>query len=309
MHQPAASMISIIIPTYNYAHTLERAVSSVCNQTDHLCEVMIINDGSTDNTQEILENLKIKYDKIVVVNKPNGGAASTRNLGISLSKGKYLIFLDADDELCPEAINNIRHHIQRHPNTQFIIGGHYSVSMDGKKKLHRPSRLSKDPHHRLKSYLIDKTISVSNGASVVHKSVFTDYRYPEQFRNAEDIPMFAYILARFECGTLDFPLANIYKHNDSLRHNVKFSEDVGLNLVEEVFDIKRIPEKSQSLKKDFYSQRLLSLSRVCYESKRYYQSTQYFKQAFQQNNAVIFKWSYFKKFIISVLMLTISGKY
>jgi len=300
MYKPITSVISIIIPAYNYAHTIDRAVSSVYKQMDNQCELLVINDGSTDNTQALLADLTTQYSRMTVVNKPNGGLASTRNTGISLAKGDYLIFLDADDEFCPDAISSIRNHLKQNPDTHFVIGGHYSINSNGKKKLHKPTPLPNAIYNRLKSYLIDKTTSISNGACVMHKSIFTDYQYPEHFRNSEDLSMFAYALVNFSCSNLDLPLANIYKHNDSLRHNVQFSEDVGLQLVEEIFHLNRIPKKLQILKNDFVVQRLLSLSRVCHTSNRHPQSTQYFIQAFKLKKSVIFKWSYFKKFMISV---------
>ena len=295
--QPA--VISIIIPAYNYAHTLERAIASARNQLDKNCELMIINDGSTDNTKDLLASLNLKYSNIVTINKLNGGLASTRNEGIRLAKGDYLIFLDADDELHSDAIHHIRTHLEQKPESRFLIGGHCSILPNGKRKLHLPNPLPDSAYDKLKSYLIDKTISLSNGACVMHKSIFTDYTYPEHFRNSEDLPMFAYTLVNFNCSILNFPLADIYKHDDSLRHNVEYAENVGLQLVDEVFNIKRIPQALQALKKAFLVQRLLSLSRVSHESNRHLQNNALFSQAFKLDKSIIFRWSYFKKFIIS----------
>ncbi len=299
MCQIQTPMISIIIPAYNYAHTLERAIASVHNQLDNNCELIVINDGSTDNTADLLAKLSLKYCNIIIINKPNGGLASTRNAGVRLAKGDYLIFLDADDELYTTAIHHIRQHLAQKPESQFIIGGHCSISPDGRKKLHLPNPLPESRYDKLKSYLIDKTISLSNGACVMHKSIFSDYTYPEHFKNSEDLSMFAYTLVNFNCSTLRLPLANIYKHDDSLRHNVEYAENVGLLIVDEVFNIKRIPKELQSLKKAFFVQRLLSLSRISHESNRHLQNNRLFSQAFKLDKSIIFRWSYFKKFIIS----------
>ncbi len=303
MNNSNISLISIIIPTYNYSHTLERSVSSVCKQMDKYCELLVINDGSTDNTLLLLEDLKTRYNNIIkIVNKPNGGAGSARNKGASIARGDYFIFLDADDELSPDAITNIRNHLKLNPNTHFVIGGHNSVHANGQKKLHKASHLPDDLYTRLKAYLLDKTISLSNGACVMHRSIFQHYQYPEHFRNSEDIPMFAYCLVNFSCSTIDFPLANVYKHHDSLRHNVKNAIDVGLDLVEEVFNLKRIPPNLQYLKKDFLVQRLLSLSRVCHEANENFLCKEYFYEALRIDMTVIFKLSYLKKYLKSILI-------
>ncbi|MDO8961020.1 MAG: glycosyltransferase family A protein [Methylophilus sp.] len=296
-----SSIISIVIPAYNYAHTLERAVLSVYNQLDEFTECLVINDGSTDNTADLLDSFNTKYHKLTVISKPNGGLASTRNAGIRTAKGDYLIFLDADDALFPDAIANIRLHLKHNPESKFVIGGHCSITMNGKHKLHLPNPLPNSAYVRLKSYLIDKTISISNGASVMHKAIFVRYCYPEHFKNSEDLSMFAYTLVNFPCSILPQPLANIYKHDDSLRHNVSYAENVGLRLVDEVFSTDRIPEELQALKKEFTVQRLLSLSRVCNEANRHSQCVDFFSQAFVIDKNILFKWSYLKKYMASFL--------
>lgn len=294
--------ISVIIPAYNYAHTVERAILSVHLQLDCNCELIVINDGSTDNTSTVLTNISKKTGSFITLNKPNGGLASTRNLGVRHAKGDFLIFLDADDELYPNAISNIRKHIIQNPGTRFIIGSHCSIHINGQKKIHYPNPIPQSAHDKLKAYLIDKTISISNGACVMHKSIFDHYCYPEHFRNSEDISVFAYVLANFPCTTLDSTLANIYKHDDSLRHNAHFAENVGMKLVEEVFDKKRIPNDLQTLKTKFTVQRLLSLSRVFHEAKRHSESMEYYSRAIKLDKSVLLKWSYLKKFIGSSIM-------
>ena len=296
--------LSIIIPTYNYANTLERAVLSVCKQMDKETEVIIVNDGSTDSTKDVLWSLKQELqDKIKVYNKTNGGLSSTRNFGMQHATGDYFIFLDADDEMAEDAIHQMREHLKLHSNSQFIIGGHTSVFSNGKRKLHTPSALPKQPLAKLKAYLIDKTLSLSNGACLMHKSIFNGLAYPENFRNSEDIPIFAHALANFECSIIKAPLANVYKHDDSLRHNVVYAENVGLLLVQEVFNSKRISAELQTLKKPFLVQRLLSLSRVCHENNRHLQCADFFTRAFKHDWRVVLKWSYFKKFVVSTLSL------
>lgn len=296
----ATAKLSIIIPAYNYAHSLARAVLSVSQQMDENTEIIIVNDGSTDNTADVLIELQQKLqDKIKVYNKTNGGLSSTRNFGIRHATGDYLIFLDADDEMAENAILHMREHLTKQPKTQFVIGGHTSVFSNGKCKLHTPIDLPERPLAMLKAYLIDKTLSLSNGACLMHQSIFKQHHYPEHFRNSEDIPIFAYAVANFECSIIKAPLANIYKHDDSLRHNVIYAENVGLQLVEEVFNSKRISAELQVLKKPFLVQRLLSLSRVCHENKRHLQCTAFFTQAFKLDWHVIYNWSYSKKCITS----------
>lgn len=90
-------MISIVIPTYNRAHLISRAIGSIFQQTLSKWEIIIVDDGSTDNTEEVvkgyLSDSRVKYSK-----KPNSGAADSRNLGAANATQPYITFLDSDDE-------------------------------------------------------------------------------------------------------------------------------------------------------------------------------------------------------------------
>jgi len=96
-------LISVIIPAYNSGKTILRAVDSVLNQTYKNIELIIINDGSTDNTLEILKN--IQDSRIVVLNQENSGPSTARNLGINTAKGDFILFCDSDDKLDGNIIN------------------------------------------------------------------------------------------------------------------------------------------------------------------------------------------------------------
>jgi glycosyltransferase involved in cell wall biosynthesis len=94
--------VSIIIPVYNAEKYIRQTVQSALCQTYRDFEIIILNDGSTDHSSEIIRQLQKEDDRIQVIDKPNTGVSDTRNLGISLAMGKYLAFLDADDLWKPD---------------------------------------------------------------------------------------------------------------------------------------------------------------------------------------------------------------
>lgn len=103
MTKSSNPVFSVILSTYNRAHLLPRAIKSVLNQTYQNFELIIVDDCSTDNTEEVVRTFsdeRIKYFK----HKKNKGVLGTRNTGFKLAKGKYIAFLDSDDELLPEAL-------------------------------------------------------------------------------------------------------------------------------------------------------------------------------------------------------------
>ncbi|VDG72429.1 family 2 glycosyl transferase [Clostridium carnis] len=93
-------MVSVIIVVYNGEKYIKEAIDSVLNQTYKDIEVIVVDDGSTDNTREIVK----EYEKIIYMYQENKGEGSARNLGIEVSKGEYLAFLDADDLYAPDKI-------------------------------------------------------------------------------------------------------------------------------------------------------------------------------------------------------------
>ncbi|MBC3950770.1 glycosyltransferase family 2 protein [Pseudomonas folii] len=292
-------LVSVVIPAYNYAKTLPRAVNSVLAQLDeNTAELLVIDDGSTDTTPQVLEQLLAENPgRFRMLRKPNGGLSSVRNRGIEEARGQYLIFLDADDEMAPDALNTVLEHIAEHPESRLIIGGHWSAFDDGRRSVHVPKPLPAPAEQRVRGYLLDKTISLSNGACVMHRDVFEPGLYPENLRNAEDIPVFAQVLARFTCSVIDKPLAIIHKHADSMRHDLKQSLASGLKVVDEAFSPQRMPAPLQSLRQAFLAQRCLSLFRDCYSAGDYANAKVFYAKAIRADWRSLTRWSYTRKAI------------
>lgn len=297
MKMSAKPLLSVVIPTYNYAAVLPRAVESVLAQLDAAsAELVVIDDGSTDDTRQVLDGLLLAHPgHFRVVHKSNGGASSARNVGIRETTGDYLIFLDADDEMASGALSALREHLVAQPQTRLVIGGHISISPDGKRREHEFAVLPEQPLERLRMYLLGKRIALSNGACAMHREVFDRGDYPEAFRSAEDIPVFAQALANYPCTALDQPLALIHKHDDSLRHQFSHAKAGGLALVDEVFAPQRLDARFQGLKSEFYAQRCLSLFRSAYLAGDVAAAKSYFSAAVKADWRVLFKGSYARK--------------
>lgn len=95
--------ISIIVPIYNCEKYLEQCIGSLVKQTYSDIEIILVNDGSTDSSLSICKKYSETDDRIQVINKKNGGVSSARNVGIKVSTGEYVIFVDADDWLSLDA--------------------------------------------------------------------------------------------------------------------------------------------------------------------------------------------------------------
>ena len=120
-----APAFSIVIPAYNYAHFLRRAVTSACTQDGADVEVLVVDDGSTDDTPAVMDKLSAEFgERLTYHRQPNQGPAAARAKGLALARHDWLVFLDADDELLPGALRVFADLIAAHPRSRVAIAGH-----------------------------------------------------------------------------------------------------------------------------------------------------------------------------------------
>ncbi|MDR0914087.1 MAG: glycosyltransferase [Oscillospiraceae bacterium] len=108
------NLISVIIPVYNLEAYLEASLQSVLNQTHKNLEIIIINDGSTDNSAKIIDKLAAADKRIVAIHKPNGGVTSARNAGIAAATGEYIAFFDGDDFAEPKLYERLLTNLKKY---------------------------------------------------------------------------------------------------------------------------------------------------------------------------------------------------
>ena len=109
----SAPTISVVIPAYNAETYIVETVESVLAQTADLLEVIVVNDGSTDRTEELLQGFG---DRITLLSQENSGVARARNAGLEVARGEYIAFLDSDDAWLPEKTAKQLEVMQRYPD-------------------------------------------------------------------------------------------------------------------------------------------------------------------------------------------------
>ena len=122
---------SVIMPVYNHAHYLERAVQSVIAQTCDDWELIIVDDGSTDGSGGLVDRLAARDGRIRVLHQANAGPAAARNAGLAVARGPWLAYLDSDDLYLPDTLEHYRRFIQTHPDVRFIHGYRHRIDADG----------------------------------------------------------------------------------------------------------------------------------------------------------------------------------
>jgi glycosyltransferase involved in cell wall biosynthesis len=124
-----AVTVGIVVTTYNHAHFLGEALASVVTQTRPADEVVVVDDGSTDDPGDVVA----RFAGVRLIRQPNRGLAAARNAGLTALATQYVVFLDADDRLEPDAIEAGLACFERAPESGFVYGGHQFIDRDGKK--------------------------------------------------------------------------------------------------------------------------------------------------------------------------------
>lgn len=292
-------VLSVVVTNYNYGKLLHRCIASVLSQLDAHSELIIVDDGSTDNSVELLENLNVGSFQVGYIHQANAGPATARNNGLKWCRGRWVLFLDADDSLEENALRQVIAFLHNEPLTDLLLAGHFSEDPDGRRKYHSPSVLESDVSARLLDYLLRKKVSISHGCSVFRCADVRARPYPEFLRQGEDIAVFAYMLSRPHCARLDVPLATIHKHSDSLRNDVELTVLNNVLIADEVFS--RMPKSIQPYIAEYKAKRALSAFRTCYRAKRRKEAIEYYRTALKLAPRQALRWDYLSKWLRLIL--------
>ena len=123
---------SVVIPLYNKEHYIASALRSVLAQTYPDYEVIVVDDGSTDNSLQACKT--VQSDKIRIVQQANQGVSAARNKGIELAAGEYICFLDADDAWHPDYLQNIEIIVQKYPQSDIFVTAYRVIYANGRCK-------------------------------------------------------------------------------------------------------------------------------------------------------------------------------
>lgn len=179
-------LVSIIIPVFNTEDYLKRCISSVLNQSYFNIQIIVVNDGSTDNSDEIIKEFARKDSRVVYIKQKNSGVGYARNIGIKRAEGKYLLFVDSDDYIEKTMVEQMVNCAEK-GNSDLVICGYILVDSEGK-ELERviPQKYVSKENEEW-AYRISSTM-----ARLYKKELFDKYQlcFTEE-RNArgEDVPI------------------------------------------------------------------------------------------------------------------------
>ncbi|MEP6846745.1 MAG: glycosyltransferase [Panacibacter sp.] len=184
-HKAAGSdtLISLVIPCYNHGHFLEDAIKSIIKQTHKCWEVIVVDDGSTDNTKLVSAQFgnDLKYVKVERV-----GLGAARNIGAAYSSGDYVVFLDADDFLYPEALEINLYFFNYYKETVMISGGHQRVNKNGQ---NLPTHYGSARLNNNYAALLQGNYIAMEGSVMYRRDLFPFFHFDTRLPACEDYDM------------------------------------------------------------------------------------------------------------------------
>jgi len=259
------SLVSIIIPCYNQAQYMDESLQSVLNQTYPNWECIIVNDGSSDNSDEIGKNWSVKNSQFQYYFKENGGVSSARNFGLKKAQGHYIQFLDADDVLDKSKLELSLNQLANKENDaiKMVISNFRMYTIDPNKTTIPYCNLNAQLFNfESLLYQWNETFSIPIHCGFFEASLFESIRFPENLTAQEDWIVWVNL---FKLGSralfIDEPLA-LYRRNNASR---TMSGDLYSDQLKayEYF-------KNNLTEAEFYKLSVILIS-------RYYRSTSYFK--------------------------------
>ena len=153
--QTTETLISIVVPIYNTAKYLSKCLNSIINQTHKNLEIILVDDGSTDNSPHIIKEYAKKDSRVKVITQKNQGQSAARNTGIKVAKGNYISFTDSDDELKPNFIASLLQLYEKNEISIAVCGHQFNFLKTNITKNLYPSPLNpRNKNESKRSYIL-----------------------------------------------------------------------------------------------------------------------------------------------------------
>lgn len=227
-------MVSVIIPTYNRANVIKKAIDSVLNQTYENLELIIVDDCSTDNTREIVGDIDDPRIKYVCLSK-NSGACAARNKGIDMAKGQYIAFQDSDDEWLPSKLEKQLSVFEEH-NPDIVFCKLKRIQANGQITFEPP---------QIKGGKIEKVTNlfgIGTQAIIAKRDVFAQLRFDDELPRFQDFELLLRASKQFSLYCLDEGLVNYEVGADSISSSPTRMYEACEKILKKHPDFKDYPE-------------------------------------------------------------------
>jgi len=236
-----APLVSIIIPCYNHSHYLPGAIESVLKQTYSPIEIIVIDDGSTDNTREVAKG----YPQVTYIFQTNQGLPASRNAGINKSKGSYVVLLDADDWLYPDAVKINLDYLQQQENAAYVSGA-YDMLYEHKNIIAEVKREITANHY---IYMLHNNFIGVPAAVMYRRWVFNEFLFDTSLKACEDYDLYLKVCRKYPVIHHIKKIAGYRKHSSNMSLNFHLMLSSALNVLQRQKNVLKNDEEKQAYKK------------------------------------------------------------
>jgi glycosyltransferase involved in cell wall biosynthesis len=238
-------LISVIVPVYNVEQYLEECVKSIQNQTYKNLEIILVDDGTKDNSGKMCDEFAKTDSRIKVIHKANGGLSDARNFGIDASNGKYIQFIDSDDYIDLDMLELLYNNLKKH-NADISMCSNYVLTENNCRLKGTGGFEVYTREEALKEILLDKKVRFYAWNKMFARKLFDEIRFPKG-RVFEDILTIPRLFEKAEKVVLDdVPKYYYRQRNDSILHVQ--TKELRLAYINSALEnIKFIKEKEKSL--------------------------------------------------------------
>jgi glycosyltransferase involved in cell wall biosynthesis len=218
--------VAVIIPTYNYARFLGDAINSVLAQTHPADEIIVVDDGSTDDPASVVA----QFPKVQLIRHDNRGLSAARNTGLRSCKTSHVVFLDADDRLLPTALEAGLAFAATRPDCAFVHGGYHLISEGGVPiGPDQINLIDGDAHLALL-----RLNTISNPATVLYRRdcLLQVNGFDEALRRLEDHDLYLRIAQRYPVASYPLTVVEYRKHGENMSNNYVEQLQVALQVLD-----------------------------------------------------------------------------
>jgi glycosyltransferase involved in cell wall biosynthesis len=205
-------LVSVIIPCYNQGRFLAQSINSVLEQDYARKEIIVVNDGSWDNTATVAQS----FEDVIYIQQPNAGLSAARNRGLQQCKADYVLMLDADDLLLPGCISTQVDAIQKNRELAFVSGGHIKTDAALNELSRESSPVERD--HFL--HLLRGNYIGMHAAVLFRRSIFDEFSYDTALKAVEDYDLYLEIARKYPVAHHTVPLTVYRQHGDNMSSNI-----------------------------------------------------------------------------------------
>jgi hypothetical protein len=233
--QSGEPLVSIVVVCYNQAHYLQEAIESALAQTYMPMQILLVDDGSTDETAAVCA----RYPSVRYIHQENRGLAAARNIGLAFAIGEYVLFLDADDKLLPDAVRSGLECFEEFSESAFVSGSHRKISSDGMPIETEAGEFIEADHYRR---LLEGNYIGMHATVLYRRAILASAGgFDESLRACEDYEIYLRIARRWQVSAHRKLVAEYRQHDTNMSRDRAFMLKSVLQVLDKERD--RIPDR------------------------------------------------------------------